>query len=362
MIDYSNPKLLVESAKLSKGQVTWKSPSNLAIVKYWGKHGIQLPRNPSISMTLNNAHTITRVSYEARTDFERLFEIDFMFHGERMESFEGKISKFFEQLLPIYPFLKQVKWTIESENSFPHSAGIASSASAMSALALCLCSVEDELFGTLSDDKAFDQKASYLARLGSGSASRSVYSKWSVWGQSGSVEGSSDEFAIAYDTMVHPVFNTFHDDILIVSRAEKSVSSTAGHQLMEGNPFAAVRYQQANKRLEDLCVSMKKGDVEHFGKIAEDEALTLHALMMASNPSYLLVEPGSIEMIKRIRAFRADTKHPVYFSLDAGPNIHLLYPEEIVHVVRPFVETELAPLCVDGFWINDWCGDGPEQL
>ncbi len=362
MIDYSNSKLLVESDKISSGSVTWKSPSNLAIVKYWGKHGIQLPRNPSISMTLNNAYTLTKVSYEPRENHEDLFEISFSFHGEEKPGFAKKIAVYFEKLLPVYPFLKQLKWNIESENSFPHSAGIASSASSMSALALCLCTIEDELFGTLSDDLLFDRKASYLSRLGSGSASRSIFPHWSVWGASQAVNGSSDEFAISYAHEVHDVFKGFHDDILIVSKDEKSVSSTAGHQLMENNAFAAPRYEQANRRLQDLLVAMKKGDVDCFGRIAEDEALTLHALMMASNPSYLLMHPNSLEIINRVRAYRAETNNPVYFSLDAGPNIHLLYPEEIVHEVRPFIEEQLVDLCVDNFWIKDWCGEGPEQL
>ena len=362
MIDYSNSKLLVESDKISSGSVTWKSPSNLAIVKYWGKHGVQLPRNPSISMTLNNAYTLTKVSYEPRENHEDLFDISFSFHGEEKPGFAKKIADYFEKLLPVYPFLKQLTWNIESENSFPHSAGIASSASAMSALALCLCTIEDELFGTLSDDLLFDRKASYLSRLGSGSASRSIFPHWSVWGASPEVNGSNDEFAIGYAQEVHDTFKGFHDDILIVSRDEKSVSSTAGHQLMENNAFAAPRYEQANRRLKDLLVAMKKGDVECFGKIAEDEALTLHALMMASNPSYLLMHPNSLEIINRVRAYRAETNNPVYFSLDAGPNIHLLYPEDIVHEVRPFVEEQLVDLCVDNFWIKDWCGEGPEQL
>lgn len=362
MIDYSNSKLLVESDKISSGSVTWKSPSNLAIVKYWGKHGIQLPRNPSISMTLNNAYTLTKVSYEPRENHEDLFDISFSFHGEEKPGFAKKIAVYFEKLLPVYPFLKQLKWNIESENSFPHSAGIASSASSMSALALCLCTIEDELFGTLSDDLLFDRKASYLSRLGSGSASRSIFPHWSVWGASQAVNGSNDEFAIPYAHEVHDVFKGFHDDILIVSKDEKSVSSTAGHQLMENNAFAAPRYEQANRRLQDLLLAMMKGDVEIFGKIAEDEALTLHALMMASNPSYLLMHPNSLEIINRVRAYREETNNPVYFSLDAGPNIHLLYPEDIVHEVRPFIEEQLVDLCVDNFWIKDWCGEGPEQL
>ena len=95
---------------------------------------------------------------------------------------------------------------------------------------------------------------------------------------------------------------------------------------------------------------------------AETGATSAKSLMMASNPSYLLMHPNSLEIINRVRAYREETNNPVYFSLDAGPNIHLLYPEDIVHEVRPFIEEQLVDLCVDNFWIKDWCGEGPEQL
>jgi len=161
----------------------------------------------------------------------------------------------------------------------------------MSALALCLCSMEDEIFQTLQDDIEFDKKASYVARLGSGSACRSIYGGLAMWGQMGEVENSSDLYAVSYSDETHEVFKSFHDDILLVSTGEKSVSSTAGHALMEDNIYAAPRFQQAGQRMHTLLEALRTGDVETFGNIAENEALTLHAMMMASNPSYMLIEP-----------------------------------------------------------------------
>ena len=140
----------------------------------------------------------------------------------------------------------------------------------MSALALCLCSLEDELFKNLQEDETFDQKASYLARLGSGSACRSIYPKMALWGETNLVEGASNLYAIPQAENIHEVFHNFHDDILIVSQAEKSVSSRAGHALMENNSYAVPRYQQANTRLQKLMVALKEGDVNTFGQIAED--------------------------------------------------------------------------------------------
>lgn len=361
-LDYKNSKLIADTSKIEPSSITWRSPSNLAIVKYWGKHGVQLPRNPSVSFTLENACTQTTLEYAPKTDHEKSIQLELYFHDELNIAFQTKVIKFFESIADIFPFVRQFAFTVKTYNSFPHSAGIASSASAMSALALCLCSLEDELFQTLQDDKEFDKKASFVARLGSGSACRSIYGGLGLWGEMGEVEGSSDLFAVPYSDRTHEIFKSFHDDILIVSTGEKSVSSTAGHALMEDNIYAAPRFQQAHQRMHSLLNILQTGDVEGFGAIAENEALTLHAMMMASNPSYMLIEPNTVEMIKRIRAYRAETKEPLYFSLDAGPNIHLLYPEEIIHNVNPFVENELMPLCQNGAIIKDWVGEGPEQI
>lgn len=360
---YENPRLLLDSSNPPEpGQIVWRSPSNLAIIKYWGKHGVQLPRNPSLSLTLSASCTDTALAYEFKEEPDHLIDLEFLFHGEENESFKTKTRAFLESLTPQFPFLRQLKLSIHTGNSFPHSAGIASSASGMSALALCLCSLEDALFGTLQDAGAFDRKASYLARLGSGSACRSIFPHAAVWGATASVPGSSDEYAVPAGDLLHPEFQDFHDDILIVSTREKSVSSRAGHALMEGNPYAEPRYTQAKNRLARLVDALGSGDVETFGKIAEDEALTLHALMMCSNPSFMLLEPNTVALIQKIRAYRTETKHPVYFSLDAGPNIHLLYPGEIVAEVRGWIEEELKEHCVDGWFIQDWVGEGPEEL
>jgi len=362
MLDYKNPNLVITSQDVEPGDITWKSPSNIAILKYWGKHGVQMPRNPSVSLTLNSSFTDTRLEYRAKEGGDKNISLDFSFHGEENEAFRSKVLAYLESVADIFPFLKQLDLTVLTGNSFPHSTGIASSASAMSALALCLCSLEEELFETLSDDKEFDQKASFVARLGSGSACRSIFPTAALWGQTGEVDGSSDLYAVGLEDQVHGVFKTFHDDILIASSAEKSVSSRAGHSLMEGNPFADARYADAKRKLLRLISAMRAGDLEEFGKIAENEALTLHGLMMSSNPSYILLKPSTIEMIERLKAYRAETKHPVFFTLDAGPNLHVLYPEDVVHEVRPFLVDELVPLCENQEYIPDWVGEGPEQV
>lgn len=361
---YENPRLILDSSNPPEpGAVTWRSPSNIAIVKYWGKYGLQLPRNPSLSLTLTAACTDTQLKYEFRDDNHAgPIDLDFYFHQETNEEFAAKTRDYLKSLLPVFPFLEQLKLTIHTGNSFPHSAGIASSASGMSALALALCSLEDLLFGTLQDPAEFERKASYLARLGSGSACRSIFAHAAVWGETSAVPGSSNEYAVPVGDRIHEVFKDFHDDILIVSAGEKAVSSRAGHALMDDHPFAEARYVQARNRLSALLDALRAGDLAMFGKIAEDEALTLHALMMCSNPAYILIEPNSLLIMEKIRAWRVETGHPVCFTLDAGPNVHLLYPGEIVAEVRGFIEDELREHCEDGYVIEDWVGEGPEEI
>lgn len=329
------------------------SPSNIAIVKYWGKFGRQLPRNASVSFTLTNAVSQTTMKYQTRQGSAT--KLAFLLDGLDKPGFAQKIEKFIKRIEDYMPFLQDFDFEFESHNTFPHSSGIASSASGMSAVAMCICQMELEL-GLA--EKLDMQKVSLLSRLGSGSACRSVFPVMAVWGEHEAWQGSSNEFAICIKDEVHDIFHQFHDDILIVSDREKSVSSTAGHGLMDTNPYAATRYNQANKHMTDLKSILKTGDVEAFGTLAEMEALTLHALMMCSDPSYMLMQAGTVEVIHRIRNFRAESKLPIYFTLDAGPNVHILYPDSIYAQAVNFIQHELLPLTHNGLILADRVGQG----
>jgi diphosphomevalonate decarboxylase len=342
-------------------KITFRSPSNLAIVKYWGKFGRQLPRNASISLTLDNAYSETSLEYIEKVDNSEI-TLDFYFEGKVNEAFGKRILKFLNAVSDELPFLKEYHLIIHSHNSFPHSAGIASSASSMSALALCLCRMEQHVAYTLPSEEMFYRRASYFSRLASGSACRSLYPYAASWGKTSHIADSSDEYATPCASSLHDIFKTFHDDILIISQSEKSVSSSAGHDLMEGNPFAPLRYELADKNLATLMHAFAAGDLETFGTIAEEEALMLHALMMTSHPSYILMEGGSVDAIKKVRNFRNDTKLPLYFSLDAGPNLHLLYPDNIADQVKPFIQNELSKFCEAGRVIEDRVGKGAVEL
>ena len=361
-MNYDNPALTVLTDEVVPGAVRWRSPSNIALVKYWGKYGDQLPGNASISFTLQGAATDTTLHYGPRKQGGTGVAVQLYLDGTLEPNFTNRTQAYLERLLPVYPFLRQLELRVDTTNSFPHSAGIASSASGMSALALCLVSLEEQLFTPLATRQDFYRKASYLARLGSGSACRSVYGGAAIWGTVPDLPESSEEYAISVTEQLHPTFRTYHDDILLISTTEKSVSSRAGHGLMEQNPYAAPRYAQANSRTREMLDVLKRGDTERFGQLLESEALTLHALMMSSQPSYTLIEPGTLHVINLLRQFRSETNYPVYFTLDAGPNVHLLYPEAVAESTKRFVREHLLPYCDDRRYLADRIGDGPEQL
>lgn len=344
-------------------KVTWRSPSNIALVKYWGKKsGVQIPANPSISFTLDECHSETSVTLVEKETKSKDVEMRFYFDGKANMGFQLKMLKFFESIKKDFPFLSQHGLLIHSTNSFPHSSGIASSASAMSALSMCLCDLQQQLGPKKLDSAKFLQKASHYARLGSGSAARSVYPLISQWGKASYIKGSSDQYAIPYEENLHKVFRTYQNTILIASSAEKKVSSRIGHSLMNSNPFAETRYAQANKNLKELTSALKTGDLEKFGAITEEEAMTLHALMMCSTPSFVLMAPATLTLIEKIRRFREESKLPVYFTLDAGPNIHLLYPKNVASKVHDFIYADLAKHCEKGKMIFDNVGKGPKRI
>jgi diphosphomevalonate decarboxylase len=342
----------------TNGTVKWSSPSNIALVKYWGKKGEQIPANPSISFTLKHCKTTTEVHYDISTERKQL-EFSFLFEGKEKKSFEPKLQKFFERIATQLPYLKHAKLEIHSENSFPHSSGIASSASAMSALSMCLGDIEQQLFSIPKADVYI--KASYLARLGSGSACRSVYPTLVSWGKHNLIENSSDEYATPF-TAFHEVFASYQDTVLLVDKGEKKVSSTVGHNLMIGHPFAERRFEQAHENLFQLKHILEKGDVENFIKLVESEALTLHAMMMTSKDYYLLFMPNTIKIIHEIMNFREQSKIPVCFTLDAGANVHVLYPEAYKQQVMDLIKNNLVAYCQNGEYICDEVGSGPEKL
>ena len=323
-------------------------PSNIALIKYWGKYEGQIPANPSISFTLSNCKTETKMIFKSGEKFSGKTFLA----GKEETKFSEKIEKYFKSIEKYLPWILQGSFVIETENTFPHSSGIASSASGFGAIAKCLM----EMDKAFSGKDFFDvKKASFLARLGSGSACRSVYDGLVVWGEVNKVEGSSDLYAVKYpNEEIHPIFRDFNDYVLLIHEGQKSVSSTVGHGLMNTNPYAERRFQEARENFVPMKEILKLGDLQAFMKLVEHEALTLHAMMMMSDPAFILMQKGTLQVINRVWEFRKETNLPLFFTLDAGANVHLLFPSEKKAEISNFIETELLRYTQNGGIVRDF--------
>ncbi|MBW1297495.1 diphosphomevalonate/mevalonate 3,5-bisphosphate decarboxylase family protein [Aquimarina litoralis] len=361
MGDFSQFITKTPSTIPDKGTFSCTSPSNIALVKYWGKRPIQLPENPSISFTLDVCKTETTLHFEKLNHPTDDFQFELFFEGKPKPDFKPKIQSFFERIETYVPFLKHFKFIIETKNTFPHSSGIASSASGMSALAYCLMHLEKGINGSMTDEE-FVNKASFLSRLGSGSASRSVEGPITVWGNHNEVPGSSDAYAIKFPYSIHENFTNYQDTILLVDKGEKQVSSSVGHDLMHGHPFAAKRFEQANSNVSKLKNILISGDLDMFIEVVESEALTLHAMMMTSLPYFILMKPNTLSVIHKIWEYRKDTGSKICFTLDAGANVHVLYPHSEKDTVMEFIKSELVVYCQKGQYICDKIGLGAKLL
>ena len=326
-------------------------PSNIALIKYWGKYENQIPANPSISYTLSQCRTITEMEFAEGENFS----VKLFLSGKEEPKFAEKTAKYLAGIEKYLPWVLRGSFVIKTENTFPHSSGIASSASGFGALAKCLMALDKEISDEKSPEETL-QKASLLARLGSGSACRSLYNGLVVWGATPVVSGSADEYAVPYPVSeIHSIFRDFNDWVMLIHEGQKSVSSTVGHGLMNGNPYAQVRFAEAAKNFFTLQEILKNGDMDGFIKLVEHEALTLHAMMMVSDPAFILMQTGTLETIHKVWDFRRETGLPLFFTLDAGANVHLLFPNDGRRErIKAFIETELLAYTQSGGMVKDF--------
>ncbi len=311
------------------------APSNIALIKYWGKKGFQLPQNPSISMTLKNCKTIMDVEYQYDENSEKGFELEFLFEGHKNDEFEDKILAKIINLPEEFSFLQKTTLKINALNTFPHSSGIASSASSMA----CLAKAFAKIYHEIGNPKLKREQVSLLARGFSGSACRSLYPGYAYWGKNEAITFGRDEYALQLSKdLIHENFQKVRNTILVVDQNRKKVSTSDGHTHMKNHPYAQTRYQIARDNFEKIIQTMRVGDWEEFGRIVKSEALQLHALMMTSNEPYTLLKGNSLRVIEELDHFIKEAKIEMTYTLDAGPNLHLLYPEKNQEKVEAFIE------------------------
>lgn len=344
---------------MEKYEVSYKAPSNIALVKYWGKKGLQKPLNPNLSFSLSVCHTVTRVVFRKGVGKTSCFV-----KGEKNDNFLPKINAFIDRISPEFNEIKDYKIDIYTHNTFPHGSGIASSASGFAALALCMADIYAQINNEPLDE-LFKQRASTWARLGSGSAARSIYGGFVSWG---SLKGTTskeytEDFATPIpNTNIHPTFHDLRDTILLVENKEKAVSSSSGHALVENHFYKQGRLHQANNNYIECQERLMNGDKEGLKKIIESEALSLHALMQSSIPYFVLMKPNTLNIIQKLWAWREQNKLWAVFTLDAGANVHLIHLNKDKDLVEKFVQKELSTFCENGAYICDHIGEGPKKL
>ena len=287
---------------------------NIAFIKYWGNRDntLRIPSNGSISMNLDGLYTRTTVRFQSSLTLDKL-----IINGHEVT---GKGLDRISYILDIIRGMANIHERAEvmSENNFPSGAGIASSASAFAALALA----GNKAAGL----QLSERDLSRLARRGSGSAARSIPGGFVEW-----QAGASDEDSFAFSIAAPDHWNLV-DCVAIVSAAHKKTGSTEGHAVAPTSPLQAARVVDAPRRLEICRKAILEQDFNTFASIVELDSDMMHAVMMTSTPALHYWKPASLEVMNRVREWRMDGI-PVCYTVDAGPNIHVICPETEAHVV-----------------------------
>jgi diphosphomevalonate decarboxylase len=282
---------------------------NIAFIKYWGDKDsrLRIPVNGSISMNLDNLFTRTSVSFNPTLTSDEL-QLD----GEIVTGLpHERVSKFLDHVRHMAGISDYAR--VESENNFPTGSGIASSASAFAALSLAASTAAGLQLG--------EKELSRLARRGSGSACRSVPGGFVEW-QVGEDDASSYAFSIA-----PPDHWELHDCIAVVSLEHKDTGSSQGHLLADSSLLQSVRVGDTSRRL-DICRQAILGrDFDAFADIVELDSNLMHAVMITSQPRLIYWQPATLAVMQAVVAWR-NNGIPVCFTIDAGPNVHVLTPGE----------------------------------
>lgn len=298
-------------------KATARAGSNIAFIKYWGVANaeINLPLNNSISMTLADAYTETTVEWvdDPATARDHIEVDGAVLDGAAAE----RIVQHLDRMRALGD--TQMRTRVVSRNNFPMASGIASSASGFAALTVAGCRA---LGLSLSDERL-----SALARRGSGSASRSIFGGFVEWEQ-----GHDDASSVA--RQLHgPQHWDLYDIVAVVSSAAKHVSSAQGHRLAATSPLLTGRLDAARAALPGVRQAVVERDLAQLGPLIELDALAMHSVMMTSTPSLLYWQPGTIDLIQAVQTWREEGL-VVYFTIDAGPNVHLICPADTAAAVQ----------------------------
>ena len=293
---------------------------NIAFIKYWGNRddALRLPVNGSVSMNLAALRTKTSVTFRDDLKDGDVLTVN----GQEVTGASlNRAAKFMDEVRRLSGEERFAE--IVSENNFPMGAGIASSASAFAALALA---------GSAAAGLDLNERdCSRLARMGSGSACRSVPGGFCEW-----LYGSGDADSVSVSIAPAEHWD-LTDLIAVISGEHKKVGSSAGHGMAATSPYQNARVADAPARIEKCRTAILNKDFAALAEVSERDCLLMHAVMMTSTPPLLYWEPASIALVKGVKAWREEGI-PCFCTLDAGPNVHILCPSEAADEIRSRVE------------------------
>ena len=284
-----------------------RAPTNIALIKYWGKadEALIIPMNNSLSVTLDRFYTETRVTFD-----ETLTEDQLILNGEAVNAKESaKIQRYMEMIRKEAGISEHA--LIESENFVPTAAGLASSASAYAALA---GACNEALQLGLSD-----KDLSRLARRGSGSASRSIYGGFAEW-----EKGHDDESSFAHRIEADGWENELAMVFVVINNKSKKVSSRSGMSLTrDTSRFYQYWLDNVEPDLKETKEAIAQKDFKRMGEVIEANGLRMHATNLGAQPPFTYLVPESYDAMRIVHECR-EAGLPCYFTMDAGPNVKVL--------------------------------------
>ncbi len=296
-------------------KITAIAPANIACIKYWGKQSdaLRLPLNDSISMNVSDAYTTTTIEYSSSLERDHIsFVDDSISDSERV-----RIIKHLDRIRK--RARKKIYAKVVTKNSFPKGTGIASSASGFAALTVAATNA----IGLSLSEK----ELTILARLGSGSAARSIPDGF-VWWHAG--KKSADSYA---ESLYPSSWWNICDMVCVVSKEVKKISSTEGMDAIKTSPNWKSRVQQIPEKIIAMQDALKAKDIHAFGTLIEEDAISMHCIMMTQNPPLFYWNDVTLRVMNHVYALR-EAGIPAYYTMDAGPNVHVFCEEKNMEIVK----------------------------
>ncbi|WP_027825604.1 diphosphomevalonate decarboxylase [Lactobacillus psittaci] len=282
---------------------TARAHTNIALIKYWGKKDadLRLPLMSSISMTLDAFYTDTNLVLD--TEDKRFYLNGELVTGKASE----RVISYVERLQKL--FHVSGNFHVISQNHVPTSAGLASSSSAFAALAASFVKAYQ-----LDISK---KGLSILARLGSGSATRSIFGGFAIWHQG---QNSATSFGEAID-------ETPEMDLRMIAvelnTKQKKISSTQGMEMAKTSPFFIPWIHENEAQIIDMKAAIENNDFTSLGELAEQNASQMHAVNLACETPFTYFEPETVALIHLVQDLRKQGLE-CYYTIDAGPNVKIL--------------------------------------